>query len=289
MILFQDSLAAPNGTLLEAHDASYSRLVADRALEIESNRIVRPAAYGASYEITIDPPSSDYAVQAVISRGDSSGTAYVRARRTANGMYLFGHSSSTGWELRKFWDAANTVLASAAYSMPQNTDHTIRLEVEGDQVRGYVNGVLTLSVQDASITAAGRPGLEIYASTGWPYKAKNHRLAEILVETLATGGDPDEVQAFSGGAVVAVDAAGQARMVAVATGGSAVHATGDGSVRMVLLASHGIEVFVTCVGLFNFAVPTAPAARRARVLPEARMAKVMSEVRVARVLPGGMQ
>ena len=55
--------------------------------------------------------------------------------------------------LRKLVNGTITTLASAPLAVSLNSQYTLRLEVVGNQLRGYVNGNLLLQATDSSFTA----------------------------------------------------------------------------------------------------------------------------------------
>jgi len=115
-------------------------------------------------------PSADYFVEAdmkvltVISgnsvaccgRFDSAALTYYAIRYTGTAFILFK-------------SIAGTLTTLATYTATQATGVTavIRLEVNGDQISGYVDGVLRMGpVTDTSITAAGRVGTRMFTNLG---------------------------------------------------------------------------------------------------------------------------
>jgi len=84
----------------------------------------------------------------------------ARYRDAQNYYYLTLRSSNTV-SLRKLVNGAITPLASAPFAVNLNTPHTLRLEAVGNQLRGYVDGVLVVQATDTS-HASGSGGLVTY-------------------------------------------------------------------------------------------------------------------------------
>ena len=56
-----------------------------------------------------------------------------------------------------------------SFTQPTGVQATTRLEINGDQISGYVDGVLRMGpVTDANITAAGRVGTRIFGNNAAP-------------------------------------------------------------------------------------------------------------------------
>jgi pectate lyase len=73
--------------------------------------------------------------------------------------YYYLHLRSGGTvSLRKLVNGTITTLASAPLAVSQNTQYALRLEVVGNQLRGFVNGNLLLQATDSS-HASGISGL----------------------------------------------------------------------------------------------------------------------------------
>ena len=124
---------------------------------------------GGDARATIGTPTDDQVVQASvrpIAYAPASGTqerwSGLMARYTndSNYYYLSMRSGNT-LSLRKLQFGAITTLATAPLTVNLNTAHTLRLEAVGDQLRGYVDGVLAVQATDGSLTD-GSVGLVTY-------------------------------------------------------------------------------------------------------------------------------
>jgi len=105
----------------------------------------------------IGGPVADQAVEARVRQiawsaaGTAERWAGVLARYTDTGNYYYLHLRSGGTvSLRKLVNGTIFTLASAPFATSLGTQHTLRLEVVGNQLRGYVNGNLLLQTTDSS-------------------------------------------------------------------------------------------------------------------------------------------
>lgn len=105
----------------------------------------------------IGGPTTDQVVQARVrqiawsSTGTAERWAGVLARYRDAGNYYYLHLRSGGTvSLRKLVDGAVVTIASAPLAVTLNTQYALRLEVVGNQLRGYVNGNLLLQATDDS-------------------------------------------------------------------------------------------------------------------------------------------
>jgi pectate lyase len=114
-------------------------------------------------------PTDDQIVQARVrptAYAPASGTQerwtgiLARYRDERNYYYLSLRSSNTV-SLRKLVNGTITTLASAPLTVTINTPHVLRLEAVGNQLRGYVDGVLVVQAADSS-HASGSGGLLTY-------------------------------------------------------------------------------------------------------------------------------
>jgi len=107
----------------------------------------------------------DYAVQARVKPIAFNGTdrfAAVVARAQSNTSYYYlALRSSNRVELRKVVGGSSTTLAAASVTVTAGTWYTLRLEVAGSTLRGFVNGTQLVSGTDSTYTT-GRIGLATY-------------------------------------------------------------------------------------------------------------------------------
>jgi hypothetical protein len=76
-------------------------------------------------------------------------------------FYLLAMRSNGALQLRKVDDGVTTLLAGRVLSVTPGTDYLLRLDVTGDHLRGYVDGVLQVEALDDTLTR-GRTGLATY-------------------------------------------------------------------------------------------------------------------------------
>ena len=119
----------------------------------------------AEARAVIGGPTEDQIVQARVRQiawsgaGTAERWAGVLARYQDDANYYYLHLRSGGTvSLRKLVNGAITTLASTPLAVSLGTQYTLRLEVVGNQLRGYVNGNLLLQAMDSS-HVAGISGL----------------------------------------------------------------------------------------------------------------------------------
>lgn len=111
------------------------------------------------------PASADYSVSATLYRaGTETNTMSCVAARMVSGsttLYYAGYDGNANVILGKLVSGSQTALASVASTFAQGTTRQVRLECIGTALKVYVDGNPTaiISVTDASISAAGFPGL----------------------------------------------------------------------------------------------------------------------------------
>lgn len=81
----------------------------------------------------------------------------ARVQSTSNYYYL-ALNNSNRVELGKRVSGSNTIIASTSFTVATGTWYSLRLDVTGTTLRGFVNGTQVLSGTDSSI-ASGRTGL----------------------------------------------------------------------------------------------------------------------------------
>ncbi|HEU5134518.1 MAG TPA: hypothetical protein VFU13_05180 [Steroidobacteraceae bacterium] len=120
---------------------------------------------GGEARAVIGGKTADQVVQARVRQiawstaGTAERWAGVLARYVDDRNYYYLHLRSGGTvSLRKLVDGTIFTLASAPLAVSLNTQYALRLEVVGNQLRGYVNGNLLLQATDSS-HAAGISGL----------------------------------------------------------------------------------------------------------------------------------
>lgn len=157
---------------------------------ISSNQLYQTASAG-SYRMLgytgAALASDNYSVQAACTSLSGSVGPGVCARMpsgtavTGYGMIIFAGDTCYIVEITA---GVESIIDTGTISIVSGTAYTIRLEVEGTAIRGYVNGVLDLSVTDASLTT-GIPGLITY---GGGSVGTANRWDDFTASDLAAGG-----------------------------------------------------------------------------------------------------
>lgn len=118
---------------------------------------------------TTAPASADYSVFSdlvvLLEDGTNAGVT-GRASASAQTFYMARLVTGTGWQLYKFIAEAATQLGSTSVEtgIAAGTTKRLELRMAGTTISLYVDGVLKITVPDASITAAGFSG--IYTNSG---------------------------------------------------------------------------------------------------------------------------
>ena len=107
--------------------------------------------------------SANYYVE-VVARSGSSGTGIGPAVRLAAsstvtyyGYVIFGGDAAYLVEIT----AGGETILDTGSAITASTNYTLRLEVDGSTIRGYLNGVLDVEATDTSL-ASGGPGIMAY-------------------------------------------------------------------------------------------------------------------------------
>lgn len=116
----------------------------------------------ASYASGV-PPSADYSFEAdfYLHSAISQNVAIcVRMDETADTMIIARLNNGTIWEVREIIDGDADTLGSSTNQLPSTgTAKRGRLEVQGNQVRFYVDDVLEIGPVTVTIAATGRAGV----------------------------------------------------------------------------------------------------------------------------------
>ena len=108
---------------------------------------------------------ADYTVQATVrptafNGGNRFVALLARAQNATNYYYLALRSNNT-IELKRLVGGSATTLASASLPVEAGTSYTVRLDVTGSALRGYVNGALVASATDTRFST-GRVGVATF-------------------------------------------------------------------------------------------------------------------------------
>lgn len=196
-LLTQDTFTDTAGTLLENHagetGATWTKNPAftSGSAAITAAGRLRGNATSAVYYASGVPASADYDVEADLYVASQLNNAGVigRMSTTAVTYYLFDYQNGGTFNLYAVVNGAtvNTYTASLALAVGQ-TCH-MRLSMRGSRITCHVDDAAVIDVTDASISAAGRPGLfqgvQTDDSTG--YQLDNFTVAPPLVVPVTDG------------------------------------------------------------------------------------------------------
>jgi hypothetical protein len=109
------------------------------------------------------PPTADYYVEAVTQRaGFGGGPNGPVGRFATQGSFYRLELNEYANELRllKVVSWSDTVLDTFAWS-PADGSYTLRLEMIGAEIKGFMNGVERVGATDTALTAAGKAGISL--------------------------------------------------------------------------------------------------------------------------------
>ena len=101
---------------------------------------------------------TNYSVEARVKVDDFNGSnrAYVCARmKDGNNYYAASLTGNGKLEIWKKVSGSSSTLASKSYSLSTGTWYTVKLEVNGSNIKMYVNGSQQLSATDSSLSSGG--------------------------------------------------------------------------------------------------------------------------------------
>lgn len=174
------------------------------AVAADGSRVYRESGQSSTYRAAAGAADwTDYVAEARVKptgwNGSDRAVALMGRFHDANNTYVLALRSSNKVELSKIVSGSKTSLAVKSFPVALNTWYTLKLEVNGATLRGYVNGLLQVAADDGTF-AEGRVGFRTeYASANFD---------DVLV---TTGGppvnQPPQVSAGAGQVVVFPDAA----------------------------------------------------------------------------------
>lgn len=104
---------------------------------------------------------TDYSVEAKIKPIDLNGNKWAclcgRYQDDRN-FYSIGLKGNGSLDIRKKIDGSSTTLSSTSYTFNINTWYTVKLEMNGSNLKAYINGVLEAETTDSDL-ASGAIGL----------------------------------------------------------------------------------------------------------------------------------
>jgi len=108
---------------------------------------------------------TDYSVQARVKalsfNGSDRFTAVMARAQSADSYYYLAVRSSNTVQLKKLVGGTSTTLASGSLTVSAGTWYTLRIEVSGTTLRGYVNGNLVGTASDSQFSS-GQAGLATF-------------------------------------------------------------------------------------------------------------------------------
>jgi len=245
--------------------SAYSIVTPDGA-NIES-----AGGYACVIDTEVAPPTANYSVSAdvkvrTIVSGNSAGIILRGSGTEKKAYYLQLYADGT---LKLQRDGPwNSNLATASVPLTAGTIYRVKGVIDGDQISGYVDGVLKIGpITDAAITAAGYPGYVVWADSAGVSDSTGMAVSNLSLDTL----DSPDASADGGTGTVTVtgtggEATGQANASAdggtgtitvtgaggEATGGtSGTNASADGGTGTISVTGTGGEATATATGSFT--------------------------------------
>src|SRR5262245_1402042 len=138
----------------------------------DGSRVYRQSGLSSKYRSAAGSLSwTDYSVQARVKPTQWNGSdrfAALAARfRDGRNAYLLALRSSNRVELIRMLNGSYASLGSSSFTVSLNTFYTLRLEVTGSTLRGFVNGSLQVSATDGTFPTGRIGGATDYASANF--------------------------------------------------------------------------------------------------------------------------
>lgn len=162
------NFTATDGTVLTDYTSdsghTFSNLSGSGA--IASNRLYgvsNPSRFVSDWV----PATADYDVTGVGRRVTAtSATFYVMGRVVDVSNRYYAGWNGSAWIIGKVASGSTSTIGTGTTIVPTvGQDYTLKLEMRGDQLKLYVDGVQDVSVTDASLTAKGSAGMSLGGST----------------------------------------------------------------------------------------------------------------------------
>jgi hypothetical protein len=163
-----EDFAGTDGVTVQANDAQWTKhSSATGDALISTNRARANGAVQAIYYHSGTPASADYSVEAVIRRDTGVTSTEIggvagRMDTSVNTKYDFVRVETGSFILRKTVAGTDTNLDTHTLALATPVEYTIRLEMVGTTIKGYVDGVEVCSATDSSVTAAGKAGFFLF-------------------------------------------------------------------------------------------------------------------------------
>jgi pectate lyase len=111
---------------------------------------------------------TNYSVQARVKplgfNGSGRYSALIARAQSSTNYYYLALTNSNQLALRKLVGGSSTTLASKALTVTTGTWYTLRIDVVGAQLWGYVNGALELTATDSQFSSGNIGGATFFAS-----------------------------------------------------------------------------------------------------------------------------
>lgn len=182
-----DNFAGGPGVDLRDYSPAWSRLQTAPSQSVivsDQQRARNGGAWTAVYIHSTSPPSPDYIVTADIYVASATDTAEIlgRGSQTVTTHYYLVLSPGA-LTLRKAVAGVATYLGSHLATAPEGDTIRIALSMSGSVLRAFRDGVEVITVNDTSISDAGRAGVRFYSSVA-PSDAVGMHLDNFLATAL---------------------------------------------------------------------------------------------------------
>ncbi len=206
--LFTDAFTnATDPIELSAHDATWVKhpTTSSYTIDVTGGKAKPPGTNLAMYYANVAIGSADYSVQAVLTAGTAGAgiTLQVAGRMdpTNATCYTFRHRNGL-WQLAKTVNGTATAFTpSYAETLNAGDVRTMKLEMIGTTLNGYVDGTLRCTATDSEITPTGYAGLRFDGVT-----AGDGGVDDFLVDGVPVGapliGGGDDASATLGRALI---------------------------------------------------------------------------------------
>ncbi|MCG5436386.1 pectate lyase family protein [Micromonospora foliorum] len=179
--LFTDDFEDGNATGWTASGGSWS-------VATDGSRVYRQSGTSSDARSLAGTASwTDYSVQATVKPTAFNGTnrfvaLLARAQSSTSYYYLALRSNNTV-ELKRLSGGSSTTLDSAATTVTVGTAYTLRIDVAGNSLKGYVNGTLLTEATDSQF-ASGRIGVATFNASA--------NFDNVQVTSATPGPDPTD-------------------------------------------------------------------------------------------------
>jgi pectate lyase len=162
--LFSDDFEDGNATGWTTNGGSWSVVT-------DGSRVYRQGGTSSDARALAGSTWTDQVVEARVKPISFNGTnrfvaVLARAQNATNYYYLALRNNNT-IELKKLVSGSSTTLASGSFTVSTGTWYSVKLEVVGSTLRGYVNGVQLLTATDTRFTSGKIGVATFYASAAF--------------------------------------------------------------------------------------------------------------------------